>query len=129
MAPSSRRGKTTRNASKPRRSKYTKKLVKPSINIQTSTSATLEDSASKIDDRFALDHNIEGDGDVSTTSPCSTPKAQRYRIPEIHTCPPAPKKRRSVPSNCSLQRTPPIAFFASQDLELFFFFAFRDISV
>ncbi|XP_059668912.1 cyclin-dependent protein kinase inhibitor SMR9-like [Cornus florida] len=63
----------------------------------------------------------------SAPSPgCSTPKAQRFRIPEILTCPPAPKKRRIV-SNCSLQRTP-IAFFAPPDIELFFFFALRDVS-
>ncbi|KAF8403813.1 hypothetical protein HHK36_011919 [Tetracentron sinense] len=52
---------------------------------------------------------------------CSTPKGQRFRIPEILTCPPAPKKLR-VASNCSSHRSP-ITFFAPPDLELFFFFA------
>ncbi|KAK6925628.1 hypothetical protein RJ641_007347 [Dillenia turbinata] len=41
---------------------------------------------------------------------CSTPKGKRFRIPEIGTCPPAPKKRRLV-WTCSAERSP-IAFFA-----------------
>ncbi|PON89166.1 hypothetical protein TorRG33x02_150290 [Trema orientale] len=64
---------------------------------------------------------------VVSTSGCSTPKGQRFRIPEVMTCPPAPKKQRVI-SNCSLQRSP-IAFFAPPDLELFFYFALRGISV
>ncbi|CAK9314201.1 unnamed protein product [Citrullus colocynthis] len=60
---------------------------------------------------------------------CSTPKAERHRIPEILTCPPAPKKPRPV-SDCSFRRSP-IAFFAPPELELFFFVALPvpDISV
>ncbi|KAK7278905.1 hypothetical protein RJT34_23944 [Clitoria ternatea] len=50
---------------------------------------------------------------------CFTPKGKRFRIPEMLTCPPAPKKRRSVTFTCSSKRSP-IAFFASPDLELFF---------
>lgn len=49
---------------------------------------------------------------------CTTPKAQKYQIPEILTCPPAPKKRRLVTSNCTLRR--PISFFDPPDIELFF---------
>ncbi|KAK7305317.1 hypothetical protein VNO77_43221 [Canavalia gladiata] len=64
--------------------------------------------------------------DVSN-SVCSTPKGQKFRIPEISTCPPAPKKPR-VLSNCSLRRSP-LSFFAPPDLELFFFMALRDVSV
>ncbi|KAJ9164344.1 hypothetical protein P3X46_023934 [Hevea brasiliensis] len=139
MAPSAAtraraRPKSTR---KPRRTHYKKRLVK-SKNIQeasvvedlpinnssssssTTTTTTSFDTCSKVD---GLD--FEG-VDISTSS-CSTPKAQRFRIPEIVTCPPAPKKQRVI-SNCSLQRRP-IAFFAPPDLELFFFFALRDISV
>ncbi|XP_022148810.1 cyclin-dependent protein kinase inhibitor SMR15-like [Momordica charantia] len=58
---------------------------------------------------------------------CSTPRAERFRIPEIVTCPPAPKKQRPV-SDCSFRRSP-IAFFAPPELELFFFFALPDIPV
>ncbi|ESQ47787.1 hypothetical protein EUTSA_v10022277mg [Eutrema salsugineum] len=57
-----------------------------------------------------------------TTSPgsggCCTPKAQKSRIPEILTCPPAPKKQR-VPQNCVLRRRQ-IVFFAPPEIELFF---------
>ncbi|GJZ63441.1 cyclin-dependent protein kinase inhibitor SMR13-like protein, partial [Tanacetum coccineum] len=49
---------------------------------------------------------------------CTTPKAQKYQIPEILTCPPAPKKRRILTS-CTLRRTP-ISFFDPPDIELFF---------
>ncbi|PIN00856.1 hypothetical protein CDL12_26636 [Handroanthus impetiginosus] len=60
-------------------------------------------------------------------SSCSTPKAERYRIPEIQTCPPAPKKRR-MSTSCSLRRTS-IAFFSHPDIELFFNFALCGIPV
>jgi hypothetical protein len=57
--------------------------------------------------------------DVSNcNSPCSTPKGQKFRIPEISTCPPAPKKQRVV-SNCSLKRSP-LSFFVPPDLDNFF---------
>ncbi|GFY98245.1 hypothetical protein Acr_12g0007860 [Actinidia rufa] len=57
---------------------------------------------------------------------CSTPKAKRYRLPETLSCPPPPKKKR-VAAKCS-PRSSPIAFFSPPDIELFFLFAFRDIS-
>lgn len=74
-----------------------------------------------------FDQAVDDDDDVSTSG-CSTPKAQRFRIPEIVTCPPAPKKQRVLISDCSFQRSP-IAFYAPPDLELFFYFALRGISV
>lgn len=58
-----------------------------------------------------VDSNISPSG-------CSTPKGQKFRIPESLTCPPAPKKQRVI-SNCSSKRSP-IAFFSPPDLELFF---------
>ncbi|XP_057505530.1 cyclin-dependent protein kinase inhibitor SMR9-like [Actinidia eriantha] len=60
-------------------------------------------------------------------SGCSTPRAKRYRLPETLSCPPPPKKKRMAPAKCSL-RTSPITFFSPPDIELFFLFAFRDIS-
>eukprot|EP00268_Persea_americana_P019083 TRINITY_DN19768_c2_g1_i1.p1 TRINITY_DN19768_c2_g1~~TRINITY_DN19768_c2_g1_i1.p1 ORF type:complete len:135 (+),score=18.33 TRINITY_DN19768_c2_g1_i1:134-538(+) len=57
---------------------------------------------------------------------CSTPKAQRFRIPEPLSCPPAPKKRK-VALHCSPDKSS-IPFFNPPDLELFFFLAFRNIS-
>ncbi|KAI4305088.1 hypothetical protein L6164_028477 [Bauhinia variegata] len=81
--------------------------------------------------KFPNDSSNMGDIDSEiievSASGCTTPKAERFRIPEISTCPPAPKKPRVLP-NCSLHRTP-ISFFAPPDLELFFFVALRDISV
>lgn len=68
---------------------------------------------------------VVGDSDSSSDfEGCCTPKAERFKIPEIKICPPAPKKQRII-SNCSLQqqRPSPIAFFASPDIELFFFFS------
>ncbi|KAL4297220.1 hypothetical protein GQ457_12G026070 [Hibiscus cannabinus] len=120
MAPTSRRSRSTRKATKPRRNHYKRKLASPTVQ-QTPVSEDLPSNSSTI-----TSDKMEGLDDIST-SPCSTPKAPRFRIPEVDTCPPAPKKQR-VLSNCSLQRTP-IAFFAPPDLELFFFFAHRDISV
>ncbi|CAJ1911183.1 unnamed protein product [Sphenostylis stenocarpa] len=39
--------------------------------------------------------NVEEDSDEDVcSSGCTTPKAKRFRIPEVLTCPPAPKKRR-----------------------------------
>ncbi|KAK9273311.1 hypothetical protein L1049_018118 [Liquidambar formosana] len=115
MAPSGRRRKA-----RTRRTHYKQRLVQ-SENQETSMDLPSNSSSTTSDDLSKLDT-----ADVSTSG-CSTPKAQRFRIPEILTCPPAPKKRRVV-SNCALQRSP-IAFFAPPDLELFFFFALRDISV
>ena len=57
---------------------------------------------------------------------CSTPKGHKFRIPEISTCPPAPKKPR-VLTNCSLRRS--LSFFAPPDLDVFFCLALRDVSV
>ncbi|XAR68588.1 hypothetical protein NMG60_11003767 [Bertholletia excelsa] len=71
--------------------------------------------------------NVDGEGVDAVNSGCSTPKGPRFRMPEILTCPPAPKKRRAL-SNCSLQRNP-IAFFAPPDIELFFLFALRDVQI
>ncbi|PSS01809.1 UPF0061 protein [Actinidia chinensis var. chinensis] len=65
----------------------------------------------------------ESSEDVSA---CSTPKAKRFRLPEILSCPPPPKKKR-VAAKFSL-RSSPIAAFSPPDIELFFLFAFRDIS-
>ncbi|KAM0045143.1 putative cyclin-dependent protein kinase inhibitor SMR [Helianthus debilis subsp. tardiflorus] len=55
---------------------------------------------------------------------CTTPKAQKHQIPEILTCPPAPKKRKIV-SSCTLRR--PISFFDPPDIELFFASHFASI--
>ncbi|XP_054796110.1 cyclin-dependent protein kinase inhibitor SMR13-like [Prosopis cineraria] len=67
---------------------------------------------------ISSDHDDDG---------CSTPKAQRFRLPQVSSCPPPPKKPKSL-SICSNLRSS-IPFFASPELELFFLGALRDISV
>nr|POE49926.1 cyclin-dependent protein kinase inhibitor smr13 [Quercus suber] len=65
--------------------------------------------------------------DISVTV-CSTPKAQRFRIPEMLSCPPAPKKRRVTSSFVSDSNIrSPIPFFAPPEIELFFFLALQNI--
>ncbi|RZC25577.1 Cyclin-dependent protein kinase inhibitor SMR13 [Glycine soja] len=59
------------------------------------------------------------------SSVCSTPKGKRFRIPKVLTCPPAPKKRRVTSCSSSKNKRSPIAFFASPDIELFFFSAIK----
>ncbi|OIV92330.1 hypothetical protein TanjilG_10540 [Lupinus angustifolius] len=70
--------------------------------------------------------NVEEDNEEGVcSSGCVTPKAKRFRIPEVLTCPPAPKKRRVI-SKYSAKRSR--KFFASPDIELFFFSALRNVS-
>ncbi|XP_020229888.1 cyclin-dependent protein kinase inhibitor SMR13 [Cajanus cajan] len=57
--------------------------------------------------------------DCADVAVCSTPKGQKFRIPEPSTCPPPPKKPRLLLSNYSLRRSP-LAFFAPPDLDIFF---------
>ncbi|KAE8674955.1 putative heteroproteinous nuclear ribonucleoprotein [Hibiscus syriacus] len=95
MAPTGRR--TSRKTSKPRRSRHQRKLDKPSIQ---KTSILLEDLPSNSSTMSS--DNLSTKGVDDHISPCSTPKAPRFRIPKVETCPLAPKKQR-VLSNCSLQ--------------------------
>ncbi|XP_031272021.1 cyclin-dependent protein kinase inhibitor SMR13 [Pistacia vera] len=123
-APKARR--TTQNKKKKQKEEKKKKEVQKASSSSTITTSSDDFSKNNNNNTNISDHHHLDSS--SSPSGCSTPKAERYRIPEIMTCPPAPKKQRVV-SNCSsLQRTP-IAFFAPPDLELFFFFALRDISV
>ncbi|GMN54768.1 hypothetical protein TIFTF001_023896 [Ficus carica] len=71
-----------------------------------------------------MDKNVDIEEEI-VVSGCSTPKSERHKIPELLSCPPPPKKRKVSPS-CSTVDRSPIAFFAPPDLELFFFFAFRN---
>lgn len=71
---------------------------------------------------------IISDGDDDNG--CSTPKGERFSIPQVSTCPPPPKKPKSLPNNFfNDHHRSPIPFFASPELELFFLGALRDISV
>ncbi|KAK7277011.1 hypothetical protein RIF29_18160 [Crotalaria pallida] len=103
MNPSGRTKTTTRTRRKVSRRSHLKK--KQSQKQQVSTT----------------DFSDEVAAEVSTTcSSCSTPKGAKFRIPEVSTCPPAPKKKpRLLSNNCSL-RISPAALFAPPDLEIFF---------
>lgn len=134
MAPSATTETKAKTMRKPRRTHYKKRLVKSKSvqeasvveDLSSNSSSTTTITNTSFDNCSKIDGLDFEDVDISTSS-CSTPKAQRFRLPEIVSCPPAPKKQRVI-SNCSLQRKP-IAFFAPPDIELFFFFALRDISV
>ncbi|WVY92908.1 hypothetical protein V8G54_031996 [Vigna mungo] len=92
----------------------------PTVLPSSCSSISSQDSSKEVD--------MQGSEVIDVSlSPCSTPKGQKFRIPEISTCPPAPKKPR-VLSNCSLRRSP-LSFFVPPDLEHFFLVALRDVSV
>ncbi|OVA15183.1 hypothetical protein BVC80_761g7 [Macleaya cordata] len=112
-------------------SKKSGSSMEPACNSSTTTAitTTTTTTTTSAHEISKIDENEDGVIDVSNEV-CSTPKGQKYRIPEILSCPPAPMKKRKVVSHClsSSQRSP-ISFFTNPDIELFFFFALHDISV
>ncbi|WOK93058.1 hypothetical protein Cni_G01751 [Canna indica] len=58
----------------------------------------------------------------------STPKSKRSHIPELPSCPPAPKKRRLIALHRP-ENSPSVSFFTSPDLDLFFLCALHEISL
>ncbi|KAI8573191.1 hypothetical protein RHMOL_Rhmol01G0259600 [Rhododendron molle] len=94
---------------------------KKSVYDSNSCNQTQENVSVVSPDRNGAFSNIGAEVINSSTTGCSTPKGQRFRIPEILTCPRAPMKRRAL-QNCSVRRGP-IAFFAPPDIELFFLYA------
>ncbi|XVE75639.1 hypothetical protein DITRI_Ditri12bG0109300 [Diplodiscus trichospermus] len=77
---------------------------------------------------IAADKEDESNVEVLQTAGCSTPKGQRFRIPEILSCPPAPMKPRVGPKFLS-RNSSAITFFAPPDIELFFFLAFQNVTL
>ncbi|KAL8055503.1 hypothetical protein ABFX02_04G059900 [Erythranthe guttata] len=82
--------------------------------------------------------DASGNSNSNRNNVCSTPKSKRFRIPEIKTCPPAPKKIRIVTGGSggsySLMRrssssVTAVPYFAPPDIELFFYFALRGIPI
>ncbi|KAH1077768.1 hypothetical protein GYH30_053023 [Glycine max] len=113
---------TTRTRIKWQKLKETKQqtsMTRPCEHATPSSSSSKEQGIKYVEEESINEEDVCSSG-------CATPKAKRFRIPEVQTCPPAPKKRRVVP-NCSSKRSP-IAFFASPDIELFFFSALRNVS-
>ncbi|WVY96380.1 hypothetical protein V8G54_028531 [Vigna mungo] len=96
-----------------------KSMARSSATLSTTTcSYSSSSSGTKEVKGEEDDHNEE---DI-----CSTPKGKRFRIPEVSTCPPAPKKRR-VSITCSSKKSP-IAFFSSPDMEIFFFSPIKTVT-
>ncbi|CAA0805793.1 Unknown protein [Striga hermonthica] len=130
MAPSSCRRKGSRKPSSSRRKilfKNSSKNRKNSIIISTESSKT--EASNGIADNNS---NYCNTGSSYNGSICSTPKAERFRLPETSTCPPAPKKTRRLRlKNCSLKRTGSVSvpFFESPDIDLFFYFALHGFQV
>jgi hypothetical protein len=110
---------TSRKKTTTRRRTTNKKKHLPLSKIQE-TSSDLSSSKDKDMDfvKVVVDDDIST---ISNNSACSTPKGRKFRIPEISTCPPAPKKQR-VLSNFSLRRV----IFAPPDLENFLCVALQD---
>ncbi|MED6114314.1 hypothetical protein PIB30_079096 [Stylosanthes scabra] len=77
-------------------------------------------------------NNVEEEGIRSSNNGWCTPKGKRFRIPEILTCPPPPKKMKSViPNKFSSSSKSSIALFAAtaspEEIELFFFTALKNV--
>ncbi|KAF9592765.1 hypothetical protein IFM89_017335 [Coptis chinensis] len=109
------------------RTQYKKKLLQPKNEVKPvefpyCSTPTSSEKLSKVEEK---DMHHSSKGLEVSSSVCSTPKAQRHRIPTRVLCPPAPKKRRIL-SHCSSQRKP-ISFFAPPDIEHFFCFALQTI--
>lgn len=102
------------------------KLFHRALEMAPSTASTASSFKESWNIISGQDHNNNGEDIL--VSGCSTPKAQRFRIPEMSSCPPPPKKRRvsSTTSSC-VSNLSPMNFFAPPDIELFFFLAFQNI--
>ncbi|KAL3718626.1 hypothetical protein ACJRO7_003707 [Eucalyptus globulus] len=128
MAPKNRRIVKRRSTMrKPRKAHHNQKKAAQASSQETPSHAPLglAPSAAGSDQKLTKtggDHDPTIESAVNIDFSCSTPKGKRFRIPKIRTCPPAPMKKRVRDSNrsSSLQRSP-ISFFASPDIELFFF--------
>ncbi|KAJ4887042.1 hypothetical protein Rs2_26790 [Raphanus sativus] len=129
--PSKKATKPTRAKKKLKRTHVKKPLLQPKDTLpdHTSSSSIVSSCSSTATSFSHQDPNksipspspavltlSSGEGDGS--GGCCTPKAYKYRIPEMLICPPAPKKQR-VPQNCVLRRRQ-IVFFAPPEIELFF---------
>ncbi|CAK8571238.1 unnamed protein product [Lathyrus sativus] len=88
-------------------------------------------SASSVESTELVVSDLKKDEDTEKNVICCTPKAKRFRIPQVLTCPPAPKKRRVTTSTgvCLSINRSPITLFSSPDIDHFFFSALKNVSV
>lgn len=133
MAPR-RREKPTNTP--PKQATIETRRITRSIYKKQQMIASQQEKPSKIIESSRL---VEDENEDSSTKNegfdegCSTPKSEKYKVPEIMTCPPAPKKPRrtvavsvSSSKNCLDPRRRPITFFTHPDLDKFFTFAASD---
>ncbi|XVE61165.1 hypothetical protein DITRI_Ditri06bG0017900 [Diplodiscus trichospermus] len=101
-----------------------------SMELPCSSFSSSNDSSPSRNSVAADDKEDGNNGQEILQTGCSTPKGRRFRIPEILSCPPAPMKPRVAPKLLSRRSSSamPITFFASPDIELFFFLAFQNVS-
>jgi hypothetical protein len=110
---------TSRKKTTTRRRTTNKKKHLPHSKIQETSSDLSSSKDMEMDSvKVVVDDDVST---ISNNSVCSTPKGRKFRIPEISTCPPAPKKQRML-SNFSLRRV----IFAPPDLEIFLCVALQD---
>ncbi|XVF56107.1 hypothetical protein PTKIN_Ptkin06aG0090600 [Pterospermum kingtungense] len=113
------------------RSCYGRREVERDNNSGLEATMELPCSSSFSSSNVAADNKEDHNNGVGVvqTSGCSTPKGQRFRIPEILSCPPAPMKPRVAPKLLSRRSSAmPITFFVPPDIDLFFFLAFQNVS-
>ncbi|MED6215951.1 hypothetical protein PIB30_003154 [Stylosanthes scabra] len=97
-----------RTTNKRRRTRSNFKKNQPARSYTISS----KDSSSSSSDEVVIISN-------NNKSVCLTPKGEKFRIPEISTCPPPPKKPRIITSNSSLRKS--LSFFSPPDLDDLFF--------
>lgn len=114
MAPKGKKPITRTTTRRRRRSNFKKPTHPGSINSDITSRTTTSSSTTSTSSTATSSSSIPASG-------CCTPKSEKSRIPEMLTCPPAPKKQK-VAQNCALRRRQ-IAFFAPPDVELFFVFS------
>ncbi|KAG4915942.1 hypothetical protein JHK87_053499 [Glycine soja] len=81
---------TTRTRIKWQKLKETKQqtsMTRPCEHATPSSSSSKEQGIKYVEEESINEEDVCSSG-------CATPKAKRFRIPEVQTCPPAPKKRR-----------------------------------
>ncbi|XP_050238585.1 uncharacterized protein LOC126688060 [Mercurialis annua] len=58
---------------------------------------------------------------TTTVLDCTTPKAKEYKIPDVVTCPPAPRKRKAAPLSVKKfnmsRKVRVVKFFSSPEIE------------
>ncbi|CAM8892240.1 unnamed protein product [Rhodiola kirilowii] len=99
-------------------------------NTNTTTTRLISSETCSASNSPVKKYSVEIKNEEEEVCCWSTPKAKRFRIPEIESCPPAPKKQRGgggacdddddASIKCSMRRSS-IPFFTPPELADFFF--------